>query len=135
MIVVDASALLEVLLRSSAGRAAQTRLFAPGESLHAPHLIDIEVAQTLRRLVAHAGLDGARAKAALTDLSAFSVRRYSHDWLLPRVWELRANLTAYDAPYVALAEALDATLVTCDGRLAAAPGNRARVDLIPLQLP
>jgi len=132
MIVVDASTLLEVLLASKAGRAAEERLLASGESLHAPHLIDIEIAQTLRRLVAQAGLDTARAEAALSDLSAFSVHRYAHDWLLPRVWQLRDNLTAYDASYVALTEALDATLVTCDRRLAAAPGNRARVELIPL---
>ena len=132
MIVIDASVLLEVLLRSPAGLRAEARVFAAGESLHAPHIIDVEVAQTLRRLVARAGLDPVRAVAALADLSAFAVDRYAHNWLLPRVWELRANLTPYDATYVALAETLGAPLVTCDSRLAGAPGNRATIELIPL---
>ncbi len=106
------------------------RLFDPDETLHAPHLIDVEVAQVLRRYAATGQIDPERCRAALTDLGAFSLRRYPHDFLLPRIWELRDNLTAYDAAYVALAEALDAPLLTRDRRLAAAPGHDARVELV-----
>lgn len=130
MIVVDASALLEVLLRTSAAEAVEQRLFASGQTLHAPHLIDVEVTQVLRRYAAGGAIDEGRGRAALADLADFPIRRYSHEWLLPRVWDLRHNLTAYDAVYVALAEALDATVVTRDQRLATAAGAGARVDLI-----
>jgi predicted nucleic acid-binding protein len=130
MIVIDASALLEALLRTSAARAVERRLFDPGETLHAPHLLDVEVAQVIRRYAANGEIDGERGRAALVDLSDFPLRRYPHDFLLPRVWELRNNLTAYDAVYVALAEALDAPLLTRDRRLAAAAGHQARVELI-----
>ena len=130
MIVVDASALLEVLLRTGDGARIEARLFDPGESLHAPHLLDIEIAQVLRRLAAAGEISEDRGRAALADLSDLPVRRYPHDLLLPRVWALRHNLTAYDAAYVALAEALDAPLLTRDGRLAAAPGHRARVEVL-----
>ena len=130
MIVVDASALLEVLLRTPAATAVESRLFAAGETLHAPHLLDVEVAQVLRRYVALGQIDAARAREALDDLADFPFRRYPHDLLLPRIWDLRHNLTAYDAAYVALAEALDAALITRDERLAGAPGHRARVEVI-----
>ncbi len=130
MIVVDASALLEVLLRTPAAEVVQARLFAPGQTLHAPHLLDVEVAQVIRRCAANGEIDDARGRAALADLTDFPLRRYPHDLLLPRVWELRGNLTAYDAVYVALAEALDAPLLTCDQRLAGAPGHGARVECI-----
>ena len=130
MIVVDASALIEVLLRTSAAEGVEARLFEPGETLHAPHLIDVEVAQVVRRYTAGGNIDHERGRAALTDLVDFPLRRYSHDFLLPRVWDLRANLTAYDAVYVALAEALDAPLLTRDRRLAAAAGKTARVELV-----
>jgi len=129
LIVVDASALIEVLLRTPAASAIENRLFARDQTLHAPHLLDIEVAQVIRRYAAKGEIDDERGRAALTDLSAFHLHRYPHDFLLPRVWELRNNLTAYDAVYVALAEALSATLVTRDQRLAAAAGHRARVEL------
>ena len=130
MIVVDASAALEVLLRTPAAAAVEGRLFDPDETLHAPHLIDVEVAQVLRRYAATGQIDPERCRAALADLADFSLRRYPHDFLLPRIWELRDNLTAYDAAYVALAEALDAPLLTRDRRLAAAPGHDARVELV-----
>jgi predicted nucleic acid-binding protein len=130
MIVVDASALLEALLRTSAARAVEERLFEPQQTLHAPHLLDIEVAQVIRRYAAKGEIDGERGRAALADLADFPFRRYPHDFLLPRVWDLRNNLTAYDAVYVALAEALDAPLLTCDRRLAAAAGHHARVELV-----
>jgi predicted nucleic acid-binding protein len=130
MIVTDASALLEVLLRTPAAAAVEERLFDPGQTLHAPHLIDIEVAQVLRRYAASGQIEPGRCRDAVTDLSDFPLHRYPHDVLVPRVWELRHNLTAYDAVYVALAEALDALLLTRDRRLAAAPGHRAQIDLV-----
>ena len=127
MIVVDASALLEVLLRTGAAAAVEAILFAPGESLHAPHLIDIEIAQVLRRYAAGGEIDAGRGAAALEDLAAMPLTRYPHDVLLSRVWTLRHNLTAYDAAYVALAEALDAPLLTRYRRVAGASGHGARV--------
>lgn len=130
MIVVDASAVLEVLLRTRAASAVEARLFEPTETLHAPYLLDVEVAQVMRRYAAKGEIDGTRGRAALDDLADFPLHRYPHDFLLPRVWDLRNNLTAYDAVYVALAEALDAPLITRDRRLAAAPGHRARVELV-----
>jgi predicted nucleic acid-binding protein len=130
MIVVDASAVLETLLRTPAARAVEKRPFEPRQTLHAPHLLDIEVAQVIRRYAAKGEIDSERGRAALADLADFPLRRYPHDFLLPRVWDLRNNLTAYDAVYVALAEALDAPLLTRDQRLAAAAGHHARVELV-----
>lgn len=105
-------------------------MFDPRRTLHTPHLLDIEVAQVLRRYAMAGEIDRQRGAAALTDLADLPLRRYPHDILLPRVWELRNNLTAYDAVYVALAEALDAPLLTRDKRLAAAAGHHARVELV-----
>jgi predicted nucleic acid-binding protein len=130
MMVVDASVLLEALLRTSAARRVEERLFSPGQTLHAPHLLDVEIAQVIRRYAAKGEIDGERGRAALADLSDFPIHRYAHDFLLPRVWDLRNDLIAYDAVYVALAEALDAPLLTRDQRLAAASGHRARVQLV-----
>lgn len=130
MIVVDASALVDVLLRTPAAERIETRLFGSRQSLAAPHLLDIEVAHALRRYAAVGDLDDERGRAALADLADFPLRRYSHDFLLPRVWALRNNLTAYDAVYVALAEALEASLLTHDRRLAAAANRYVRVELI-----
>ena len=117
VMVVEASALLEVLLRTP--KAIEDRLFAPHQTLHAPHLLDVEVAQVIRRYAANGEIDRARGRVALTDLADFPLRRYPHDFLLPRIWDLRNNLTACDAAYVALAEALDVPLLTRDQRLAA----------------
>ena len=130
MIVVDASAMLEVLLRTPAARAVEKWLFDPRQTLHAPHLLDIEVAQVIRRYAANREIDSERGRAALADLADIPLRRYPHDFLLPRIWDLRNNLTAYDAAYVALAEVLDAPLLTRDRRLAAAAGHHARVELV-----
>lgn len=130
MIVVDASAVLEVLLRTPAAKDVEERLFAPRQTLHVPHLLDVEIAQVIRRYAAKGDIDGERGRAALADLAHLPVRRYPHDFLLPRMWDLRNNLTAYDAAYVALAEALDAPLLTRDRRLAAAAGHRAQIDLL-----
>jgi predicted nucleic acid-binding protein len=130
MIVVDASAVLELLLRTPAARAVEKRLFDPTQTLHAPHLLDVEVAQVVRRYAANGEIDGERGRTALADLADLPLYRYPHDFLLQRVWDLRNNVTAYDAVYVALAEALDAPLVTRDKRLAAAPGHHAQVELV-----
>lgn len=130
MIVVDASAALETLLRTEACAAVDALLFAPGETLAAPHLLDLEVAQVLRRYVAAGEITPARGRAALDDLADLPLERYPHDLLLSRIWALRDNLTAYDAAYVALAEALDAPLLTRDRRLAGAAGHGAKVELV-----
>ena len=130
MIVVDASAVLETLLRTPAAAAVEGRLFDSRQTLHAPHLIDVEVAQVVRRYAAAGELDAERGREALADLADLPLLRYPHDLLLPRIWELRHNLTAYDAAYVALAEALGAPLLTRDRRLAAAPGHHAQVELV-----
>jgi len=130
VIVVDASALLEVLLRTPAAETVKRRLLHSRQTLHAPHLLDVEVAQVIRRYALAGEIDPERGGVALADLSDFPLRRYPHGFLLPRVWELRNNLTAYDAVYVALAEALDAALLTRDQRLAAAAGHSVRVELV-----
>jgi len=129
VIVVDASALLEVLLRTPTAQAIERRLFGLRETLHAPHLLDVEVAQVIRRYVRMREMEAERGAAALADLAEFPLHRYPHNFLLPRVWELRENLTAYDAVYVALAEILDSSLLTRDRRLAAAAGHQARIEL------
>ena len=130
MIVVDASALLEALLQTSAAEAVRRRLFAPNQTLHAPHLLDIEVTQVVRRYTMAGELEAEQGRSVLGNLVALPIRRYPHDFLLPRVWELRNNLSAYDAVYVALAEALDAPLLTRDKRLATAAGRHTSVELI-----
>jgi len=127
VIVIDASALLEVLLRRATAQAIETRLFAIGETLHAPHLLDVEIAQVLRRCAIRGDVDESRGREALAHLAGLPIQRYPHQVLLPRIWELRHNVSAYDASYVALTESLDAVLVTCDQRLANAAGHRARV--------
>jgi len=128
--VVDASALLEFLLQTPLGLRIETRLFDDGDDLHAPHLIDVELAQALRRLVRAGDVTAARAEEALIDLGDLNLRRYAHAPLIGRAWDLRENLTAYDAMYVALAEGLDAPLVTCDGALGDTPGHDARIEVI-----
>jgi predicted nucleic acid-binding protein len=129
VIVVDASAILEVLLRTPAAPAIEVRLFERGETLHAPHLIDLEILQVLRRYAAAGEISAERAREALDDFGAFRLRRWAHDALALRIWDLRHNLTAYDAAYVALAEALGAPLLTRDRRLASAPGIRTRIEV------
>jgi predicted nucleic acid-binding protein len=130
MIVLDASALVELLLGTDQGRSIAARIADPGLGLHVPHLADVEVAQALRRYVREGQLDSSAAAAALEDLRSLDLERHSHEPLLERVWALRDNLTAYDAVYVALAEALETILLTCDGRLARAPGVSRRVALV-----
>jgi predicted nucleic acid-binding protein len=130
VIVVDASAALEVLLQTSAASRIEARLFAPEETLHAPHLLDLEVMHVLRRYEAARVIDAQRGRDAIDDLTAWPLTRYPHDLFLVRIWALRYNLTAYDAAYVALAETLQVTLVTCDTRLAASGGHRAAITLV-----
>ena len=130
MIVLDASAVIEWLFQSPAGVRIDRRIFSASESLHAPHLVDVEVAQVLRRYVRDKTITVQRGQEALEDLSDLPLRRYPHDFLLPRIWELRAALTAYDASYVALAELLEAPLLTCDGKIASASGHSANVEVI-----
>ncbi len=128
MIVLDTSALLDVLV----GRPPKPRLlsrFIEDADLHAPHLIDVEALQALRRLVLTGALSEERAVEVRADLVSLTIARYPLGAMADRVWALRENLTAYDATFVALAEALDAPLLTCDQRLARASGHRARVEI------
>jgi predicted nucleic acid-binding protein len=130
MIVVDASALLEVLLNTPAGGRIADRLFAAGETLHAPHLLDLEVAQVLRRYTRTGEMSPQRGLQALEDLVDLPLVRYPHELFLSRIWELRDNVTAYDAAYLALAEALAAPLVTRDTALASTTAHRARIEVV-----
>ncbi len=130
MIVLDASALLELLLVTDKGGEVAKRIAAPEETLHAPHLVDLEVAQVLRRYVARRQLDEVRASQALEDLRDLDLNRYPHDVLLGRIWEVRHNASAYDAAYLALAEALGAPLLTSDARLREMPDARAHIEVL-----
>ena len=129
MIVLDASAAIDWLLQTSAGQKIEQRIYAASESLHAPHLLDLEVAQVLRRLVRESAVPLHRAEEAIQDLLDLRITRYPHSILLPRIWELRHNLSAHDAAYVTLAEQLSAPLITRDGRLASTPGHAAKIEL------
>jgi predicted nucleic acid-binding protein len=130
VIVLDASAVLELLLGTPAGARVARRIGDPAETLHAPHLLDLEVAQVLRRFVREGDVDEPRASEAIDVLSSLDLTRYPHDVLLPRIWQLREALTAYDAAYLALAEALAAPLLTADAKLARSRGHRARVEVV-----
>ena len=130
MIVVDASALIEVLLNTASGSRITERLFDGQETLHAPCLLDVEVAQVLRRYALAGELTATRGLQAIEDLADFPITRYPHDLFLPRIWELRHNTTAYDAAYIVLAEALDAPLLTRDAKLASTAGHYANIEYI-----
>jgi predicted nucleic acid-binding protein len=129
VIVLDASAAVDWLLQTSAGRRIETRIYSRSESLHTPHLLDLEVAQVLRRLVREHVVSAQRAYEATEDLLDLRITRYPHFLLLPLIWQHRHNLSAYDAAYIVLAEKLGATLITRDARLASAPGHGATVEL------
>lgn len=129
MIVVDASAVIEVLLRSSHAPHIAKRMLVSG-TLHPPHLVDLEVAQVLRRYFLNGQISASREQEALQDLADFRLHRYAHYPLLPRIWELRHSVTAYDAAYLALAEVLGAPLLTTDKRLASSTGHTARIELV-----
>ncbi len=130
MIVIDASALIEWLLQTPTGTRVERRIFSEAPNLHAPHLLDIEVAQVLRRWVLAHQVTAGRAEQALQDLMDLQLTRYPHEPLLWRIWQLRHTVTAYDAAYLALAEAVDAPLITCDRRLGLASGHTAIVEVI-----
>jgi len=130
MIVVDASVMIEALLHTAASASLYDRLLETGQTLHAPHLLDVEVTHVLRMYAARGELDEFRGLTALNDLADFRLHRYPHDRLLPRIWALRSNFSAYDAAYVALAEALDAPLLTRDERLARAAESHIRVERV-----
>lgn len=129
MIVLDASAVVDWLLQTPAGQRIEQRIYARNDTLHTVHLLDVEFAQVLRRLVREGKLTHRRAEEAIEDLSALRVARYPPVLLLRRIWRLRQNLSAYDAAYVALAEQLNAPLITRDQRLAAAPGHAATIEV------
>jgi predicted nucleic acid-binding protein len=133
MIVLDASAAIDWLLQTPAGQSIEQRIYAgpsaQTETLHTVHLLDVEFAQVVRRLVREGTLAPKRAEEAIDDLAALRMVRYGPVLLLKRIWQLRQNLSAYDASYVALAEELKAPLITRDRRLAAAPGHKAAVEV------
>lgn len=128
MIVLDTSAALELLIADTPDPALAARVGADGD-LHAPHLIDVEFLQALRRLVATGAVSEDRATDARADFADLALTRYPHEPLADRAWALRHTVSAYDGMFVALAELLGAPLVTCDRRLAAAPGLHARCEV------
>ena len=130
MIVIDASALLEILLRTDLADRLMERAFVGSEQMHAPQLLDIEITQVLRRLARQKEITSARAEQALDDLADLLIERHEHQPLVPRIWQLRDSLSAYDGAYVALGEALAAPLLTCDAKLAGAHGHRATIELV-----
>jgi predicted nucleic acid-binding protein len=130
MIVIDASAITELLLQTELGVRVQRRIYEEDDDLHAPHLLDVEVLSALRRLVRTGDVPANRAEEAIEDLALLRISRHAHLDLATRAWELRENFTAYDAVYLALAESLDATVVTCDHPFGAAPGHSARIEVI-----
>ncbi len=128
MIVLDASIVLELLLGRSSAERVEERI--ADESLVAPELLDLEVAQVVRRYEMRGHVTSVRAAEAIQDYLDLEIERWGHEALLPRVWELRPNFTAYDAAYIALAEALDAVLLTADRALAGASLHAGRVEVI-----
>jgi predicted nucleic acid-binding protein len=130
LIILDASAVVAVLVGADQGaERIRERMETPDESLHVPHVMDLEVLQALRRHILLGILSPERSSEALEDLKNLTFVRYPHAPLAERIWDLGENLTAYDAAYVALSEALDAPLVTMDAKLARAPGIRAAVEV------
>ena len=130
MIVLDASAVVAVLVGPGPGaERIRRKVEGPGESLHVPHVMDLEVLHALRRQTLLGTLSRERGAEALEDLKNIAFVRYPHASLADRIWDLKNNLTTYDAAYVALAEALDAPLITMDARLARAPGIRTSVEV------
>lgn len=130
MIVADASAVIELLFGTPVAPVVSARLFEAGQTVHAPHLIDMEVAHVVRRYAAIGDINEVVGRAAIRNMVDLPIRRYPHDDLLSRVWELRGNLSAYDAVYVALAETLDAPLLTRDRRLADTARRQVQVELV-----
>jgi len=130
MIVLDASALADILAPTPTGRRLGRVLEAENTAAHAPTLIDAEAASALRRLERVDDISPTMARAALADLRDFGLVRHPYRPFLDRAWDLRHNFTVYDALYVALAEALDASLLTTDDRLAKAITTHTSVQLL-----
>ena len=130
MIVLDASAAVEYLIGERWHQVVADRVRQTAGQVQAPEILDLEVLSALRRLVESSRAPVHQAELALRDYLLLPIRRHGHRDLSPRIWELRHNVTAYDGAYIALAEALDAPLITCDARLAAAPGHNATIELI-----
>ena len=129
MIVLDASAAVDWLLQTPAGQRIGKRIASHKETLHAPHLLDLEVTQVLRRLARQKIITEDRADEAVRDLLDLRIHRYSHVVFLNRIWQLRHNFSTYDAAYLVLAEQLRATLLTRDTKLASASGHVATVEV------
>jgi predicted nucleic acid-binding protein len=129
MIVLDGSAAVDWLLQTPSGQRIENRIYSRNETLHTPHLLDLEVTQVLRRLVRQGVVPVHRADEAVRDLLDLRITRYPPFVLLPRIWHLRHNFSAYDAAYIVLAETLGAALVTRNARLASASGHAAPVEL------
>ncbi len=128
--VLDASAAVSIFLNiGPEADDIRQRISRPDETLHVPHLFDVEVLHVLRRHSLSGFLSNTRQRLVLNRLSSTRMTRYPHASFVGRIWELRHNMTAYDAAYVALAEALEAPLVTRDARLARAPGIRTEVEV------
>jgi predicted nucleic acid-binding protein len=129
MIVLDASAALDWVLQTPVGRLIEARIYSQNESLHCPHLMDLEVAQVLRRLVRETAISALRAQQAIDDLVDMRITRYPHFVFLPAIWQYRRNLSAYDLAYAVLAKELGARLITRDARLAAAIGRDVALEV------
>lgn len=127
MLVLDTSAALAALLPAPSSAGLVARLAGDGD-LHAPHLIDVELLHALRRLTLRGAISAGRAERVREDFDDLALVRYPHVDLADRMWQLRHTITAYDAAFVALSEALDVPLVTVDARLAAATGHRATIE-------
>jgi predicted nucleic acid-binding protein len=130
VIVLDASVVVELLTNGAGSGSLRRDLAGSRDSCIAPHLLDVEVASALRKLAAAQRIDSHRSEEFLARLAALPAQRYSHLPLLGRMWELRHNFTAYDAAYIALAEATNSVLYTSDEKLS--KGHRARVALFKL---
>ena len=133
MLVVDASAVAELLLGRPPGDSVARQLREHGFDLHAPHLLDVEVLSALRRVVTAGDASPARAEESVADLVDLPIERYGHYELIPRIWELRDNFSTYDAAYIALAEAIaddGAPLLTADARLARAADAHTAVRVV-----
>jgi predicted nucleic acid-binding protein len=128
VLVIDASAAIEILIQSETGLRWRDRIV--DESLYAPHLLDVEVMNGLRRLAVARPLLAQRAEQATGELGNLPIERLGHIVLLPRIWALRHNVSAYDATYIALAEALNAPLMTCDAKLSRSHGHHAKIVLL-----
>lgn len=132
MLVIDASAVVEVVMGTPHGFVIEEAVFGSGEPIAAPHLIDVEVLHVVRRCHRQRLLTTERSEQALGDLANLPIMRYGHLPLYSAVWRLRDHLKAYDATYVALAEMFDAPIVTCDGKLARSTGHKVNVRLFEL---